>query len=145
VWRRSLDSVEISLIPSNKVHLIWPQAGPLIEKALAITPGRWGAGDIFMQSSEGHQGLWVVMKEDQVIAAFTTRIYEVPQARVCSVEWVGGEQMELWADQAVEIIEDYGRAAGCNKVEGHGRMGWSKLMKKHDWKFLAISHEKDIQ
>ena len=83
--------------------------------------------------------------EDQVIAAFTTRIYEVPQARVCSVEWVGGEQMELWADQAVEIIEDYGRAAGCNKVEGHGRMGWSKLMKKHDWKFLAISHEKDIQ
>jgi hypothetical protein len=49
-----------------------------------------------------------------------------------------------WVDDAIDIIERYAKECGCNKVEGHGRMGWSKFVKNHDWKFLAISHEKDI-
>jgi len=111
---------------------------------LAHLPGRFDIGDVFLDCSRGQQTLWVVMDGDQMIAAFTSRIYQVPKGRICAIELVGGERLSEWFDQGMALFEKYARHYNCIKIEGHGRPGWGKFVKQHDWHHLAESYEKDL-
>ena len=136
--------LEIALVPAHHVHIMWPQVAALLEEAMARAPGRFSGGDLAMLLLEGRQQLWVVRDGETPVAAFTTRIYEVPQSRVFAIEWVGGVRLEEWIDEAIQILEQFARDSGCQKIEGHGRKGWEKILSRHGWHWLAVSFEKDL-
>ena len=85
------------------------------------------------------------MDDSDIIAACTTRIYDTPQSRVLIAEWLGGERLAEWLDDALVIIEQFARDQGCTKIEGSGRKGWERMLTSKGWRYLATTYEKDLK
>ena len=140
-------AVEVSLIPSTRIHLIWPKVVGYLQEAIDVAPGRWDTMDYFLMLSRGQRSLFIVVdtEEEDIISAFTCNIYDTAKSKICAVEYVGGSRLEEWLQEALNIIEKYARQFGCNKIEGHGRKGWEKYLTKYNWKFVAWTLEKDLE
>ena len=136
--------MEITVIPKEGISKFWSTVEPMIKSALDRAPGRWQAVDVLIELMADRQVLWGVIEEDKIVAAYTTRVSDVPAGRICTVEWLGGERMYEWIDDAVEMTEAYARDMKCTRIEAHGRKGWKKFLNDHGWKELAVTYDKDL-
>ena len=51
--------------------------------------------------------LWIVVdhdKDDDIIAAITTKLIEYPQGRSMAMDWIGGTRMKEWLPMAQNVI-----------------------------------------
>lgn len=135
---------EISIVPSDGVNGLWQTVEPMIARALARAPGRWDTIDILVELLAGRQQLWIVIEETIICAAYTTRISEVPGGRILTVEWLGGDGMFEWIDEAIETTEAFAKDMKCKKIEAHGRKGWKQTLADHGWDEVAVTYEKDL-
>ena len=122
--------IVLSLIPPDKVKVFWPRVEARIEAALETSAGRFSASDILREIERGTQSLWVIAEGATVLAGFTSKVYQVPKGRVCSVEWLGGDGMDEWLDGLVSVMEQYARTCGCSRIETHGRRGCGRLLRR---------------
>jgi hypothetical protein len=80
---------------------------------------------------DGTYALWVVLDEDNnIVAAFTTRLIVYPQRRALALDWVGGTRIKEWGDQMIEVASRYASELGCEHLEGYGRKGWGRFFEK---------------
>lgn len=138
--------IEVAMIPNEGVDKIWPKAEPLIAKSLAYMPGRYETVDFYADILSGAKALWIAFESDtsEIKAAWMTSIRKLPLSTVLSVEWLGGDDLEGWADKAFEVMEDYGRTTKCNRIEAIGRAGWSLHAKKHGMEKCAVVYDKEL-
>ena len=101
--------------------------------------------DILTGVYEGMYALWVVMNEDdKIIAAFTTRLIQYPRRRALALDWVGGTQMKEWEDQLIDTMKRYGNELGCSHLEGYGRKGWGRALKKYGFYPEYIAYRMEL-
>ena len=136
----------ITIVPTEYVHLEWNKVAPLIQKAIDITPGRIAASDIYIMLLAGEILLWEITdKDNKVIAALTSKVFDLPRGRICCAEWCGGSDMEDWIDELIVKIESYAKDMGCTIIEAHGRQGWKKKLEPHGWRQFQVSYEKHLK
>jgi hypothetical protein len=133
----------ITMVPREEVQNVWATVAPMLKKALDRAPGRYAPEDIFIALLKGHQTLWVYA-DGEIKAAWTTRVYDVPLGRVMAFEWIGGEEVNEWVEEAISIGERYAKDMGCTRIEGHGREGWFRFLQRQGWQRLASSFEKEL-
>lgn len=136
--------IEITTVPAEYVHLVWPTAGPMLERALARAPGRYAGGDIYELLVKGGSTLWLVFDDAGIIAACATRLYDIPLGRILCVEWLGGGRLREWVGHLVPLLERYAKDLSCTKIEAHGRKGWKRILEEHGWRQFSVSYEKDL-
>ncbi len=134
----------ISLIPQDHVNNVWSEVGPIIQKAVDQSPGRFDVVDILTEAMLGNVQLWIGFNEDdrKIHSAGITRIYEVPLARVLSIQWLAGSDLQQWIDEAIQTTESFARDQGCTRIEIIGREAWGRIMK--DYHKLHTTFEKEL-
>lgn len=101
--------------------------------------------DILDGVFDGTYVLWVVMDdEDRIVSAFTTRLIVYPQRKALSLDWVGGTQMRDWSDQMIETVTRYALELGCEHLEGYGRKGWGRYLKKYGFYPEYIAYRMEL-
>ena len=89
--------------------------------------------------------LWVVMdEEDNIIAAFTTRLLVYPQRKGLALDWVGGTRMKEWEDQLISTMRKYANELGCSHLEGYGRKAWGRALKKYGFYPEYIAYRMEL-
>ena len=136
----------ITSVPSERVFEVWPTVEPMLKGAVDLAPRRFSTGDLFLLLGCGKQLLWIVVDgpERNIIAALTSRVYNLPQGRICSVDWAGGEDHRTWVDEFLRIVEKYAKNMGCDIIEYIGRPGWAKYVEKHGWSRQSVAYEKEL-
>lgn len=135
----------ISAVPIEHILEVWPTVEPMIQGALDRAPGRFKSADIFLLLRSGYQTLWIAVDEPkEILAAFVTRVYDLPQGRITSIDWAGGRDHERWVERFDEVITKYAKDNGSNIVEYSGRPGWGKYLKKSGWENTAVIYEKAL-
>ena len=81
---------------------------------------------------------------DKIIAAFTTRLIQYPRRRALALDWVGGTQMKEWEDQLIDTMKRYGNELGCSHLEGYGRKGWGRALKKYGFYPEYIAYRMEL-
>tara|TARA_R100000027_G_scaffold51251_1_gene39946 strand:+ start:826 stop:1239 length:414 start_codon:yes stop_codon:yes gene_type:complete len=137
--------LKVSLVPQEAIGSVWKDVDGILKRAVDTVKDKSEVIDILTGVYEGMYALWVVMNEDdKIIAAFTTRLIQYPRRRALALDWVGGTQMKEWEDQLIDTMKRYGNELGCSHLEGYGRKGWGRALKKYGFYPEYIAYRMEL-
>lgn len=123
--------MRISLVPHEAVGLVWKDVERVLARSVATVKDRSTLIDILDGVYDGIYALWVVLDDDNnIVAAFTTRVIVYPRRRALALDWIGGAKMREWSEQLVDVMTKYAKELDCQHLEGYGRKGWSRFFDK---------------
>lgn len=137
--------MRVSLVPQEAIGSVWKDVDGILKRAVDTVKDKSEVIDILTGVYEGMYALWVVMNEDdKIVAAFTTRLIQYPRRRALALDWVGGTQMKEWEDQLIDTMKRYGNELGCSHLEGYGRKGWGRALKKYGFYPEYIAYRMEL-
>jgi len=110
------------LIAPWDVDAMWPQAEPMLAKALARQHDLCAA-DIKNFCKNQLMQLWLIPGHH----ALVTQIQDKTLCRVCMIVLCGGKGLES-KDEAMTALEAYARAMACDELRIEGRKGWGPVL-----------------
>lgn len=117
----------IRLLSSEEAALRWPSIAALLTP-LIVKDGCYHPLDIFAAQARGEMQIWVSLTtDDDVEAAFVTRIADYPRARVCNVVFCAGRNMRSWVSDFERASSEFARAHGCQRMVATFRRGWTRV------------------
>lgn len=110
-------------IQKHLIDEVWDEVRPWIAAACKTSRGKFDENDIRMGLLLGEDQLWIWRTETSY-AVGITRLVNYPRQRVCSIRIVTGRNRPEWQVPAMEAIELWARANGCQAMELQARPGW---------------------
>lgn len=124
----------VRLIPfAADAMLAWPQVSGWLDDALKKTGSLLTVDDLRRNVRTGNYRLWLVDREDRVVAAMVTEIVRGGNGCAVYVVALGGTGMDDWLEDVVESLDAYSRANECKYVVEMGRPGWSRVLERLGW------------
>ena len=132
-------------MPERAIGHVWKDVEGILDKAVDTIKDKSKVIDILNGVFDGIYVLWVVLDDDdRIVAAFTTRLVAYPRRKALAVDWVGGTQMKEWEDQWVETMKRYANELDCSHIEGYGRKGWGRALKKYGFYPEYIAYRMEL-
>ena len=119
-------SVEVMSVPAEQIEDIWEEVRPFIQKGLDYGPDKWGIDHVKQTLLDKQMQLFVVV-QDRILAALVTEVSQFPKEKTLSVMCLGGENVHLWIDKLLKILEKWADELGAT-FEVVGRPGWEKIL-----------------
>ena len=93
----------------------------------------------------GDIGLFVVVDDEDVVAALTVRIIDYPHQRTMAIDWLGGSRMKEWLPDAMAKVKQFAKDNGVVALEGFGRRAWTRVLERYGFKadYIAMRCEVD--
>ena len=136
---------EISLVPSDKISLIWDQAEKYLRKSASRSNGRTRIEDIFHDLINGKTHLWVIFDTGdlKIIGVQITLFNNYPTGKkMLCLEHTAGKNMQEWVENGIDLIIKFAKDNECDGIEGIGRHGqWNWVKNKKGWKRPATFYE----
>lgn len=126
-------ALEFSAVPPAALEIMWPVASKLLAPAVEFSKGRYSLREMWRELNKCALGLWVVLDGDEPVAAITTRIVEYPECRALAMDWIGGSRMDEWLPMVQKTLSRYALDHQCTQLEGYGRKGWERPLRKLGW------------
>ena len=143
------ESYEISLMPSDRLTLVWQQCEKLLEKSCKRSNGRSTPQDVFYDCLNNRASLWIIFDTYtlDIIGCSITKINQYPTGkRMLNIDHVTGKKMDKWADMGLKVIYDWAKANDCAGIEGVGREGfWNWIKTRENWKKTAVFFEYEFE
>tara|TARA_R100000951_G_scaffold103842_2_gene96704 strand:- start:41 stop:454 length:414 start_codon:yes stop_codon:yes gene_type:complete len=137
--------VRVSLVPAEAVGHVWKDVERVLEKSVDTVKDKAEMIDVLVGVCDGTYVLWVVMDEqDDIVAAFTTRLLVYPQRKALALDWVGGARMKEWEDQLIDTMRSYANELECSHLEGYGRKAWGRALKKYGFYPEYIAYRMEL-
>ena len=132
-------------MPTEAVGHVWKDVEKVLEKSVSTVKDKAKMIDVLGGILNDTYVLWVVMDEDDsIIAAFTTRLLVYPQRKALALDWVGGTRMREWEDQLIDTMRKYANELDCSHLEGYGRKGWGRSLKKYGFYQEYIAYRMEL-
>ena len=135
----------ISAVPKEALGAVWADVARVMDKSVETSNGKYHIDDLYHGIQNNLYVLWVIMEEEKVIAAITTRIIEYPQRKSMALDWIGGSRMKEWQDMALEKIVNFAILNDCQHLEGYGRKAWGRALKKYGFYPEYIAYRMEIK
>ena len=133
-------TTQLLLVNAEDVQDVWPQARPLIEKALAYDYlGSMTSTDALRLILNGRQQLWIGVDTD-IVGAVLTEVVHYPKNKVlriisCSTET--GHGMNSWYHH-LSTLEEFALTCECVALEAWARKGLAEKLKwEHEYAVIS--------
>lgn len=122
-------------VPKAFVKAIWGDVVRVMQRTLDTTRGKYSMASLYDGIMADVYVLWVVLDDDAIIAATTSRIVKYSDSQCgMALDWVGGTRMAEWLPLVQHGMTKYARDNGCTHLEGFGRKAWGRWLGKYGWK-----------
>ena len=121
----------ISAIPHTQLQQIWPRVAPLLERAIKKGNGEYDLEDLHSYLEDNSHILIIAHDDQDLHAALTINLIEYPMKRILNIGTAGGEVMDEWLDEFMEVIVTLAKAHQADSIYIQGRDGWIKKMRKY--------------
>tara|TARA_R110002051_G_scaffold146669_1_gene219427 strand:+ start:799 stop:1272 length:474 start_codon:yes stop_codon:yes gene_type:complete len=136
---------EISLVPSDKIGLIWDQAEEYLKKSASRSNGRTRVEDIFHDLINSKTHLWIIFDTGdlKIIGVQITLFNNYPTGKkMLCLEHTAGKNMQEWVENGIDLLIKFAKDNQCDGIEGVGRHGqWNWVKNKKGWKRPATFYE----
>ena len=124
----------ISLVPSERLSLIWSQVEKYLKKSASRSNGRARTEDIFHDLLNNKTNLWIIYDTgDLSISGVQITLfnkYPTGKKMLC-LEHTAGRNMQEWVEKGIEILVKFAKENQCVGIEGIGRHGqWHWIKNK---------------
>jgi hypothetical protein len=129
----------VSLVLPADVPKVWAKIRKYVANVQTMSRGRATVTSIFTDLVEGRLMLWIVFDPTgdkgatKFVAFACTSIKEYPNKRMLHVDFVGGEDVNVWLGALNETLSSFGAAQECVGLEAIGRRGWKHHARKYGW------------
>lgn len=138
--------MKITLLPNAYVSLVWPEIEDFVKKSTSYSGERASAEDVKGDITSGKVMLWVAHDDNHVTHGFVTgKFLQYPRLNVLDLQFTGGVNLHEWAEDMWNAIEAFARQHNCDKIEGVGRLGWLRYMKRFGCVPAFYVYEKDLR
>lgn len=131
-----MSDIQVSFVPAEFSVEVWPKIRSYVSAATKRAGGRYDPEDILYEVIDGHQLLWVAIKDSSVVGVVTTKMIDYPRMRVLAVPVIGGLRFKEWGAQMLALLRSWAEENGCEMLEGYGRPGWAKVFEGDGYKHL---------
>lgn len=136
----------ITLLPTEIAPLAWPFIKDYVAASTEYSNGRASPEDVREEISSGKVMLWVAHDEAHNTHGFVTgKFLQYPRLKVLDLQFTGGVRLNDWAQDMWDAIEAFARLHNCDKIEGVGRLGWLRYMKRFGCTPAFYIYEKDLR
>lgn len=128
------------MIYVKDIDSVWDKVSPLIQKALDHSCGELAIQDVYRKLQDGHMGL--IMNDKM---ACVVEFMDYPQITALRVVALGGEDMDEWLEELLDILYKWAKENGHSRVEHMGRKGWVKTLQKYGYepRYVFMTREID--
>ena len=99
---------------------------PLLERSIRKNSRNSSMEDVVGDILEGRSLVWAVYLKDTLIAAFTTCVMRHPQRQTLYIEYMGGTDMKVWMNAAINILKEVAVKGELSAIEADGRIGFAR-------------------
>jgi len=117
----------VSMVPPEYVKTTWPDVKNHLAKAAKYTYGRYEVDDIYDAIMEYDHTLWIAFDESGIKGAVVTSFLHYPRKKYLSLVFCGGEDLKLWKDAMLKLLQHWAFDNNCDGIESTGRPGWAKI------------------
>ena len=124
----------------------WLVAEPLVEEALLRAHGEFDSRDIYCNLLKADWQLWLVGEASDKLGIVVTRVYELPNIKVCEIVLsTTGDNYKFASlkEEFFPVLKDWATSIGCDRIRASGRKGFEKVMGP-GWKQIYIEVEYDL-
>lgn len=130
-------------IPAPEVEASWHLAETWVESAVEEGARVETAQSYKDRCLDRTAQLWLITEGHHIVGCGITETYDTPKGLTCAIPITAAVSMEH-IGPALEEIEAWAKSEGCVRLEGFGRLGWTKALKPYGWRPLSVVIEKDI-
>lgn len=140
-----VDQPTIAAIPVNLIDVVWPQAEPLLKKAIDLT-NEVTLESVYSRLKSGDDLLLTVSKGPDIIAAITLEIRTFDSGvKALWLPLVGGDMMAEWMDRVLEVSEAIAKDFSCGELRGIAvRKGWMRKLAPLGWEEVCTIVKKTV-
>ena len=136
---------EISLVPYDKVPLIWGKIEKYLKKSASRSGGRTTVEDIYYELTNNKTNLWIIFDTDNLdISGIQITLFNIYPTvkKMLNLEHTAGNNMQDWVEKGIDVITKFAKDTDCEGLEGIGRHGqWNWVKNKKGWKNPATFYE----
>ena len=110
------EGFEISLMPSDKMTLVWEQCEKFLEKSCKRSNGRSTPKDVFYDCLNNRASLWIIFDKGSldIVGCAITKINQYPTGkRMLNIDHVTGKKMNDWADRGLNCVPRLRSRSAC--------------------------------
>ena len=98
------DTLVCTPVPKRFLNAVWPDVVRVLEKSVATSNGKYDLSDVYNGILDDDYVLWVILDQDEVVAAITTRIAAYPGKQGMALDWIGGKRMTEWLPMVQRVM-----------------------------------------
>ena len=135
------------IIPTDKIKEVENFVTNSIDKALKFSGNHYNLDDVLKQLYDGTAQLWILWNEKKKTkyqGCIVSKILERPNSKSLNLFIVTGQDRKLWQDK-ITVLEDFAKQQKCSHLETYARPGWSRILKKHNYKTTHYLLEKKLE
>ena len=117
-------AVVLQHIPTEDAPKWWPTLGGFVNKAARRYRKDYHLDDMRQAIFDGDAALFGVFVNSAPMAAIVTSEMIYPKRDIMMIELVGGSEMRLWFDDAIDQLTDFAQAGGYHAIISQARLGW---------------------
>lgn len=129
-------------VPSDRIGPEWPSVARFVDAAVKESANRWTSREVYDRIKAKDMQLWRMLVADEVVGVVITEIYPTAAGKTCALPIVAGDIMPHL--HLLDVIKDWARQAGCVRLEGLGRPGWERALKRAGWRKIMTMVEATI-
>ena len=135
------------IIPTDKIKEVENFVTNSIDKALKFSGNHYNLDNVLKQLYDGTAQLWILWNEKKKTkyqGCIVSKILERPNSKSLNLFIVTGQDRKLWQDK-ITVLEDFAKQQKCSHLETYARPGWSRILKKHNYKTTHYLLEKKLE
>lgn len=117
---------------------------PLLAASIRKNERNSSMEDVVSDLLEGRSLAWAVYMQDTLIAAFTTCVMRHPQRHTLYIEYMGGADMTIWMNAAINVLKDLAQKSELSAIEADGRIGFARYAKDNGFSEKYRHYEMEL-
>lgn len=123
------DDFRLYGVLANAIDLIWSEASPIIEQALAHADSKYSLEDVYGFIQSRDMQLWAIYNNKGLQGITVTQIICYPQEKRLLIVFLAGIDFDKWINLWFPM-RDWAKEEGCTACEIFGRPGWERRLKE---------------
>lgn len=139
------DTIKFAVVPSHLVNDIWDSVKRFVISALEFCYDDTDEFDLKQAIINNKLLLVVITDNDKIVSSVTIEVSELRGKKVCHIFTLGGEDIDTWINQFMEVWRAIALEQNCDFISMKGRPGWQRYAKKHGFTHQYTQMIQDIR
>lgn len=117
-------------MPLERFQALWPRIAEQMDTVAPMWNVWWTKDYIYDATMSRALQVWGIGRDGEIRITAFTRLAQYPTGLALQVFLVLGNELDEFLDAMYAAFEHFGRELGCVRIEGVGRRGWERKLRK---------------